>query len=71
MTLGLSKDIQYHVRPYFFYALQLTTGRSDIRPQAKWAVSLVSAEGQFIILRGLCGYVWLNILTIAPEGRIH
>ena len=36
--------------------------RSDIRPHIKWAVRLVIACGHLIFLRGLCGYVCVNIL---------
>ena len=61
-----------------FQNLQIT--RSDIRPHIKWAVILVIAYGHtqsglstwwlhmvtLIFLRGLCGYVWVNILTLLP-----
>ena len=39
---------------------------SDIRPHVRWAVSLVIADGYLIFLRGLCGYVWLKMLTLSP-----
>ena len=44
-----------------FQNLQIT--RSDIRPHIKWAVSLVTAYGPLIFLRGLCG---VNMLTQLP-----
>ena len=46
MTLGFSKNIQWHVRPYFF-PLCLQMPKSDIRPHVKWAVSLVIAHGHY------------------------
>ena len=50
-----------------FLNLQIT--RSDIRPHIKWAVSLVICiYGHFNFPRGLCGYVWVNILIfITPR----
>ena len=63
MTSGLSKDIRCHVWPYFF----INKCRSDIRPHIKWAVSLVILHMvTSIFLQGLCGYIWVNILTLAP-----
>ena len=47
-----------------FLNLQIT--RSDIRPYIKWAVSRVIAYGHFNLPRGLCGYVWVNMLTLSP-----
>ena len=32
----------------------------------KWAVSLVIVMVALIFLGGLCGYVWVNILTLSP-----
>ena len=50
-----------------FLNLEITT--SDITPHKKLAVSLVIAHGHLIFLRGLCGYVWVNILTLSsPRG---
>ena len=66
MTPGLTKDIWCHVWPYSFLCLQIT--RSDTRPHAKWAVSLVIADGHLIFLSGFCWYVWVNRLTINPKG---
>ena len=60
MTPGLSKDIRCHVWSYIVY-----TCKSDIRPYIKWAVSLVIFTS--IFLRGLCGYIWVNILTLSPQ----
>ena len=37
-----------------------------MRLQVKWAVNLVIADDHFIFLRGLCGHVWVNILTLSP-----
>ena len=41
----------------------LTITGSNIRLQAIWAVSLVIADGHLIFLRGMSGYVWVNMLT--------
>ena len=51
-----------------FLKLQIT--RSDIRPHIKWAVSLQlhMVIMTLIFLRGSCGYVWVNILALSPEG---
>ena len=64
MTPGLRKDIWFHIWPRSFLCMRIT--RSDIRLHVKWAVSLVIADGWLIFLRGLCGYVWVNILTLSP-----
>ena len=54
----------------FFRNLQIT--RSDIRPHIKWAaVSLVIVNGHLIFLRGLCGYVWVNILILSSPRVIN
>ena len=43
--------------------------KSDIRPHIKWAVSLVIFHMiTSIFLRALCGYVWVNILTLSLRG---
>ena len=43
--------------------------RSDIRPHIKWAVNLVILHMvTSIFLRALCGYIWVNILTLSPRG---
>ena len=48
---------------------QVQISRSDIRPHIKWAVSLVILHMvTSIFLRALCGYVWVNILTLSPRG---
>ena len=50
-----------------FLNLQIT--RSDIKPQVKWAVNLVIADGHINLPQGfvtLCGYVWAHFIT--PEG---
>ena len=47
---------------------QVQISRSDIRPHIKWAVSLVILHmATSIFLRGLCGYIWVNILTLSPQ----
>ena len=67
MTPGLSKDILSHVWLYFFYK-QVQISRSDIRSHIKWAVSLVILHMvTSISLWGLCGYIWVNILTLSPQ----
>ena len=48
---------------------QVQISRSDIRPHIKWAVSLVILHMiTSIFLRALCGYIWVNILTLSPRG---
>ena len=50
---------------------QVQISRSDIRPHIKWAVSLVILHMvTSIFLWALCGYVWVNILTLSPRGSI-
>ena len=51
--------VMYH---HTFLNLQVT--RSDIRPHIKWAVSLHMVT--LIFLGGMCGYLWVNILTLSP-----
>ena len=74
LTPSLGKVIQRHVHvlPYYFLC---KSSNSDIRPQVKWAVSLLIADshcGTLIFLKGLCWYVWVNILTLSPQGlRMH
>ena len=42
--------------------------RSDTRPHIQWAVSLVILHMvTSIFLQGLCGYIWVNILTLSPQ----
>ena len=64
MTPGFSKDIWCHVWPCSFLCLQIAW--SDIRPHVIWPVSLVIADGYSIFIRGMCAYVWVNILTLSP-----
>ena len=67
VTPGLSKGILCHVWPYFFYK-QVQISRSDVRPHIKWAVSLVILHMvTSMSLQGLCGYIWVNILTLSPQ----
>ena len=48
---------------------QVQISRSDIRPHIKWAVNLVILHMiTSIFLRALCGYIWVNILTLSPRG---
>ena len=43
--------------------------RLDIRPHIKWAVKLVILHMvTSIFLRALCGYIWVNTLTLSPRG---
>ena len=49
---------------------QVQISRSDTRPHIKWAVSLVILHMiTSIFLRALCGYIWVNILTLSPRGE--
>ena len=53
---------------YTFYK-QVQISRSDIRPHTKWVVSLVILHMvTSIFLQGLCGYLWINILTLSPQS---
>ena len=64
MTPGLSKDIQCHVWPHFFWNCKSpdqTLGHTWNWVSAWW-LRMVSS----IFLRGLCGYIWDNILTLSP-----
>ena len=48
--------------------INLQISKSDIRPHIKWAISLVILHMvTSIYLWGLCGYVWVNILTLSPQ----
>ena len=48
---------------------QVQISRSDNRPHIKWAVSLVILHMvTSIFLQALCGYIWVNILTLSPRG---
>ena len=59
LTPGLCKDILCHVWSCSFVCLQNT--RADIRPQVKWAVSLMIAYGPLYSSSGVCvGYVQAN-----------
>ena len=50
---------------------QVQISRSDIRPHIKWAVSLVILHMvTSVFLRGLCGYIWVNILTLSPQRGV-
>ena len=52
---------------HIFYK-QAQISRSDIRPHIKWAFSLVILHMVIsIFLQGLCGYIWVNILTLSPQ----
>ena len=65
MTPGLSKDIRCHVWPYFFWTCKSpdqTLGHTE-RGLSAWWLHMVT----LIFLRGLCGYVWVNILTLSPQ----
>ena len=54
--------------PTFYKRVQIS--RSDMRPHIKWAVSLVILHMiTSIFLRALCGYIWVNILTLSPRGE--
>ena len=69
MTPGLSK-VNIHtfgvMYDHTFYK-QVQIRRSDMRPHIKWAVSLVILHMiTSIFLRALCGYIWVNILTLSP-----
>ena len=66
MTPGLGKDIQCHVWPYSFLCLRIT--RVDIRPQEKWAVSLVIADGNLIFFGVCVGMSGLICSCYDPQG---
>ena len=51
---------------------QVHISRSHIRPHIKWAVSLVILHMvTSIFLQALCGYIWVNILTLSPRGGAY
>ena len=51
---------------------QVQIRRSDTRPHIKWDVSLVILHMiTSIFLRALCGYIWVNILTLSPRGGLR
>ena len=53
---------------HIFFYKQVQISRSDIRPHIKWAVSLVILHMvTSMSLQGLCGYIWVNILTLSPQ----
>ena len=60
MVPGISKDIRCHVPQCSLAHLQIM---SLIRQQVKWAASLVTADSNFNLHRGLRGHLSLNILT--------
>ena len=64
MTSGLSKDIRCHVWPYFVKLATQATPKSGL---SVWWCHMVT----LIFLRGLCGYVWVNILTLSPPRGGH
>ena len=42
--------------------------RETIRPQEKWADDLVIADDHFNLPQVLCGYVWVKMLILSPQG---
>ena len=64
MTLGLSEDIWCHEWDTLFYACKSPDQSKKIT--VKWVVRLMIADGHLIFPRGLCGYVWVNILILSP-----
>ena len=69
MTPGLRKDIWCHVWPYYYLYLQIT--KSDMRPQVKWAVSLVIAHDDVnLSLEFKLVCLGQHTYFIAPEGNI-
>ena len=66
MTSGLSKGIRCHVWPYFF--TNKCKSADQTSGHTKSAVSLVILHMvTSIFLQGLCGYIWVNILTLSPR----
>ena len=66
LTPGLRKDIRCHV---CMTTLLSMLANHQIRHQAirNMGCHLVIADGQLIFLRGLCRFVWVNILTLSPQ----
>ena len=65
LTPGLGKDILCHVWPYFFWTCKSPGqifGHTKSGLSARWLHMVTS-----IFLRGLCGYVWVNILTLSLQ----
>ena len=62
---GLSKDIPCHVWPY---SSLLAGHQIRLTLQIKITVNLIIAYSHFNVPHGfiMCGYVWVNILTLSP-----
>ena len=64
MAPGLSKDIQCHVWQYFSklanHQIRHQATHKDCQPMI--------AYGHFNLPGGFVWYVWVNILTLSPQG---
>ena len=60
-TPDLSKDIRCHERPYSFYAFKPPDHARDYVQIGLSAC--VIADDHLLFLRGLCGYIWVSIIT--------
>ena len=59
MTPGLSKDILVSCMTILFLNLQIS--------RSAWWLHMAT----LIFHRGLCGYVWVNMLTLSPQRSAH
>ena len=62
VTTFRGADIKVEVAN-FCAAMDTLIDQDDIRHKyVKWTVSMVIADSHLIFLRGLCGYIWVNII---------
>ena len=62
VTTFRGADIKVEVAN-FCAAMGTLIDQDDIRHKyVKWTVSMVIADRHLIFLRGLCGYIWVNII---------
>ena len=60
----------YPLLDIFYKQVQIS--RLNIRPHIKWAVSLVILHMvTSVFLQGLCGYIWVNIVTLSPQRGVY
>ena len=58
---------------FSFFAYNYLNSHKAIKPQVKGAVNLMIENDHIDLPRRLCGYVWLNILTLSscPSGETN
>ena len=66
MTPGLSKDIRY----VYNHSAITCKSADQTSGYTNWAVGLVILHMvTSIFLRRLCGYIWVNIITLSPQRK--